>query len=106
MARTWSNRKITKHISPVERERRGPNSKSVFLVALVLMAVFFLGVMGTLTVKAFMHPPVEVNRTGADSDSAASDDNKGVAGDKSEAAVNSTVSDNNKKVAGDRSEAK
>lgn len=65
MARTWSNRKVTKHISPVERERNGPNSKSVFLVALVLMAVFFLGVMGTLTVRAFTHPPIEVKNSEA-----------------------------------------
>ena len=59
MAKTWSNRKITEYESPVERNKNRPSSASVFAVALVVISVFFIGLMTYVTVRMETNPPRE-----------------------------------------------
>jgi hypothetical protein len=64
MAKTWSNRKVTDYVSPVERARNRPSSASVFAVALIVLSVFFIGLMTYVTVRAEQKPPTEFVQNG------------------------------------------
>ena len=59
MAKSWSNRRVTEYVSPVEREKNRPSSASVFAVALILLSVFFIGFMTYVTVRAETKPATE-----------------------------------------------
>lgn len=63
MARTWSNRRVVDYVSPVERARNRPSSASVFAGALIVIVVFFIGLMTYVTVKQEMNPPREQVQT-------------------------------------------
>lgn len=63
MAKTWSNRKVTEYISPAIRERNRPSSTSVFTVALIVICVFFIGLMTYVTIRAEQKPPTEYVQT-------------------------------------------
>jgi hypothetical protein len=59
MPRTWSNRKVTDYVSPATRAKNRPNSLNTFTVIIILVVVFFLGLMGTVMYTAMAHPPHE-----------------------------------------------
>ena len=63
MAKSWSNRKVTNYVSPVIRARNRPSSASIFLVALVVLFVFFFGLMLTITAQVTMHPKTMYKNT-------------------------------------------
>lgn len=59
MAKTWSNRRVTEYVSPVERARNRPSSASVFAAALIVISIFFIGLMTYATVRAETKPATE-----------------------------------------------
>ncbi|MCW3060398.1 MAG: hypothetical protein JWQ02_2219 [Capsulimonas sp.] len=63
MAKSWSNRKVTNYVSPVVRARNRPSSSSIFLVALVVLFIFFFGLMLTITAQVTMHPKTQYKNT-------------------------------------------
>ena len=67
MAKSWSNRRVTEYVSPVERARNRPSSASVFAAALIALVVFFVGFMTFVTVRAEQKPATEYVQKGAQS---------------------------------------
>jgi hypothetical protein len=59
MAKSWSNRQITDYVSPVQRARNRPSSASVVAAALVVLSVFFIGLMTYVTIRAEQKPATE-----------------------------------------------
>jgi len=63
MAKSWSNRRVTDYVSPVQRARNRPSSASVFAFALIVMVVFFIAFMTYVTVRAETKPATEYVQT-------------------------------------------
>lgn len=63
MPRTWSNTKVPHDPrSAAQRARQRPSGLSVFLVMMVLMSLFFMGLTIYAAYQAERHPVTETTR--------------------------------------------